>query len=161
MSGAASLFPKQQQQQIEDFTPARASLAVRPPGVGVTTTRVPENNQLALRRHADELFGRGPSVLPTPCSGVRSASLLSVNHASGIRSIAPRRPTGSVDVQARLSGEIAEFIRSKGVTRCPNACVAATESSVSARDAEALRRRAEELEAQKAAKKAYRSKKAA
>jgi hypothetical protein len=43
--------------------------------------------------------------------------------------------------------EIAAFIRAKGVTRCPTACVAPTHASGSAADRAALRRRAEQLEA--------------
>jgi hypothetical protein len=43
--------------------------------------------------------------------------------------------------------EIAAFIRAKGVTRCPTACAAPTHASGSDADREALRRRAEQLEA--------------
>lgn len=43
--------------------------------------------------------------------------------------------------------EIAAFIRTKGVTRCPTACAAPTHASGSAADREALRQRAERLEA--------------
>jgi hypothetical protein len=42
---------------------------------------------------------------------------------------------------------IAEFIRTKGVTRCPTACAAPTHGSVNATDRFALRCRAEQLEA--------------
>ena len=43
--------------------------------------------------------------------------------------------------------EIATFIRSKGVTHCPTACVAPTHASGNAIDRAALRQRAERLEA--------------
>lgn len=43
--------------------------------------------------------------------------------------------------------EIAAFIRTRGVTRCPTACAAPTHASGSAVDREALRQRAEQLEA--------------
>ena len=43
--------------------------------------------------------------------------------------------------------EIASFIRTKGVTRCPTACAAPTHAAGSAADREALRQRAERLEA--------------
>jgi hypothetical protein len=42
--------------------------------------------------------------------------------------------------------EIAAFIRTKGVTRCPTACAAPTHASGSAADREALRLRAARLE---------------
>ena len=41
---------------------------------------------------------------------------------------------------------IAAFIRTKGVTRCPTACVVRTQGTVSPADQEALRRRADQLE---------------
>jgi len=50
--------------------------------------------------------------------------------------------TSSQDAQA-----IAEFIRTRGVTRCPTACAAPTHGSVSAGDRFALQHRAERLEA--------------
>jgi hypothetical protein len=43
--------------------------------------------------------------------------------------------------------EIALFIRTKGITRCPTACVAPTHASGSTADRQALRLRAERLEA--------------
>lgn len=42
--------------------------------------------------------------------------------------------------------EIAAFIRQKGVTRCPTACVAPTHASGTQADREALRLRAEQRE---------------
>jgi hypothetical protein len=48
--------------------------------------------------------------------------------------------------------EIAAFIRAKGVTRCPTACAAPTHASGGATDRDALRQRAERLEAQRAEK---------
>ena len=51
--------------------------------------------------------------------------------------------------------EVAEFIRTKGVTRCPTACVVPTQASVAAADREALgeyaARRAERRRARVAA----------
>ena len=51
--------------------------------------------------------------------------------------------------------EVAEFIRTKGVTRCPTACVLPTQASVAAADREALgeyaARRAERRRAKVAA----------
>jgi HJR/Mrr/RecB family endonuclease len=41
---------------------------------------------------------------------------------------------------------VAEFIRSKGVTRCPTACVVRTQGRVSNADREALQKRAVEFE---------------
>ena len=46
--------------------------------------------------------------------------------------------------------EIAAFIRAKGVTRCPTACVAPTHASGNAADRAALRERAERGEALRA-----------
>jgi hypothetical protein len=43
--------------------------------------------------------------------------------------------------------EIAAFIRTKGVTRCPTACVAPTHASGNAADRAALRDRAIKMEA--------------
>ena len=45
--------------------------------------------------------------------------------------------------------EIAAFIRTKGVTRCPTACVAPTHATGSAADRDALRQRAERIEAKR------------
>ncbi|HTW51244.1 MAG TPA: hypothetical protein VME45_05035 [Stellaceae bacterium] len=42
---------------------------------------------------------------------------------------------------------IAAFIRNKGVTRCPTACAAPTHAYGSAADRQALRQRADRLEA--------------
>ena len=42
---------------------------------------------------------------------------------------------------------VAAFIRSKGVTRCPTACVVRTQGTVSLADREALQQRAVEFEA--------------
>ncbi|MGA8380555.1 MAG: hypothetical protein WB710_05445 [Stellaceae bacterium] len=41
---------------------------------------------------------------------------------------------------------VAAFIQTKGVTRCPTACVVRTQAMVSKSDQEALQRRAAELE---------------
>ena len=45
--------------------------------------------------------------------------------------------------------EVAMFIRSKGITRCPTACAAPTHAHGGAADREALRLRAERLEVQR------------
>jgi hypothetical protein len=42
--------------------------------------------------------------------------------------------------------EVAAFIRTNGVTRCPTACVVRTQGTVSPADQEALRQRADEVE---------------
>lgn len=47
----------------------------------------------------------------------------------------------------KYEAEIAAFIRSRGVTRCPTACVAPTHASGGTADREALRQRAERLNA--------------
>jgi 7-keto-8-aminopelargonate synthetase-like enzyme len=61
--------------------------------------------------------------------------------------------TGLTMIDARLwhskpeaDGEaaVAEFIRTKGVTRCPTACVSPTQGSVAAADREALEEHAAE-----------------
>jgi hypothetical protein len=47
---------------------------------------------------------------------------------------------GSRDLNSNKDSatEVAEFIRTKGVTRCPTACVLPTQASVAAADREAL-----------------------
>jgi hypothetical protein len=54
--------------------------------------------------------------------------------------------------QSEYEAAVAEFIRSKGVTRCPTVCLAETQGSVAAADRAALRRRAERLEELRQAK---------
>jgi hypothetical protein len=49
--------------------------------------------------------------------------------------------------QAEYEAAVADFIRSKGITRCPTVCLAPTQGSVAIHDRLALRRRAEQLEA--------------
>ena len=49
--------------------------------------------------------------------------------------------------QTEYDAAVAEFIRSKGITRCPTVCLVPTQGSVATRDRIALRRRAEQLEA--------------
>jgi hypothetical protein len=60
-----------------------------------------------------------------------------------------------VDSGKDCATEVAEFIRTKGVTRCPTACVLPTQASVAAADREALgeyaARRAERRRARVAA----------
>jgi hypothetical protein len=64
---------------------------------------------------------------------------------------------GSRDLTSEKNSEteVAEFIRTKGVTRCPTACVLPTQASVAAADREALgeyaARRAERRRARVAA----------
>ena len=65
---------------------------------------------------------------------------------------------GSLDRTADMDSatEVAEFIRTKGVTRCPTACVLPTQASVAVADREALgeyaTRRAERRRARVAAR---------
>jgi hypothetical protein len=65
---------------------------------------------------------------------------------------------GSLDRIAHMDSatEVAEFIRTKGVTRCPTACVLPTQASVAVADREALgeyaTRRAERRRARVAAR---------
>jgi hypothetical protein len=49
--------------------------------------------------------------------------------------------------RAEYDAAIAEFIRNRGITRCPTVCLAPTKGSVSVADQIVLRRREEELEA--------------
>jgi hypothetical protein len=48
--------------------------------------------------------------------------------------------------QSEYEAAIAAFIRSKGITRCPTACVVRTQGTVSKSDQEALQKRAVEVE---------------
>jgi hypothetical protein len=48
--------------------------------------------------------------------------------------------------QSEYDAAIAAFIRRKGVTRCPTACVVRTQGTVSKSDQEALQKRAAEVE---------------
>jgi hypothetical protein len=48
--------------------------------------------------------------------------------------------------QSEYEAAVAEFIRNKGITRCPTVCLAPTRGSVAMADRVALRRRAERLE---------------
>ena len=48
--------------------------------------------------------------------------------------------------QKEYEAAVAEFIRSKGITRCPTACLAPTQGSVSVTDRMALRQRAKQVE---------------
>jgi len=48
--------------------------------------------------------------------------------------------------QTEYDAAVAAFIRSKGITRCPTACVVRTQGTVSESDREALQRRAAEGE---------------
>lgn len=48
--------------------------------------------------------------------------------------------------QTEYETAVAEFIRSKGITRCPMVCLAHTQWAVSIADQMALRQRAEQLE---------------
>ncbi|MGH7030819.1 MAG: hypothetical protein ACREE9_20120 [Stellaceae bacterium] len=52
--------------------------------------------------------------------------------------------------QSEYEAAVAAFIRNKGVTRCPTACVVRTQGAVSHADREALARRAAESEARRA-----------
>ena len=48
--------------------------------------------------------------------------------------------------QSEYDAAIAAFIRSKGITRCPTACVVRTQGTVSKSDQEALQKRVVEVE---------------
>ena len=48
--------------------------------------------------------------------------------------------------QGEYEAAVAEFIRTRGVTRCPTVCAVRTQGSVSSADREALQRRAAEAE---------------
>jgi hypothetical protein len=48
--------------------------------------------------------------------------------------------------ETEYQAAVAEFIRSKGITRCPTVCLAPTQGSVDLSDQIALRRCAERLE---------------
>ena len=48
--------------------------------------------------------------------------------------------------QKEYEAAVADFIRSKGITRCPTACLAPTQGSVSVTDRMALRERAKQVE---------------
>jgi hypothetical protein len=61
-------------------------------------------------------------------------------------------PIGGITTKRTMSPmnyetEIAAFLWTKGITRCPTACAAPTQASGSAADRAALRQRAERLEA--------------
>jgi hypothetical protein len=49
--------------------------------------------------------------------------------------------------QSEYEAAVVEFIRSKGIARCPTVCLAETQGSLAAADRAALRRRAERPEA--------------
>ncbi len=55
--------------------------------------------------------------------------------------------------QQEYEAAVAAFIRTKGVTRCPTACAVPTQASVAEPDRQALRRRAEQIEAEREEKK--------
>lgn len=48
---------------------------------------------------------------------------------------------------------VAAFIESKGITRCPTACVVRTQGTVSLADQEALRRRADDVETRRSSRR--------
>ena len=52
--------------------------------------------------------------------------------------------------QSEYEAAVAAFIRNKGVTRCPNACVVRTQGTVGHADQEALAQRAAESENRRA-----------
>ena len=51
--------------------------------------------------------------------------------------------------QSEYDTAIAAFIRRKGITRCPTACVVRTQGTVSKSDQEALQKRAAQVEIQR------------
>jgi len=48
--------------------------------------------------------------------------------------------------QSDYEAAVAHFIQTRGITRCPTACVVKTQGRISLADGEALQRRAAELE---------------
>jgi hypothetical protein len=48
--------------------------------------------------------------------------------------------------QSEYEAAVAAFIQTRGITRCPTACVVKTQGSISSADREALQKRAEEIE---------------
>ncbi len=48
--------------------------------------------------------------------------------------------------QSEYEAAVAEFIRTRGITRCPTVCAVRTQGIVSSADREALQRRAAEIE---------------
>ena len=48
--------------------------------------------------------------------------------------------------QSDYEAAVAAFIRTKGVTRCPTACVVRTQATISIADRESLQKRAAEIE---------------
>lgn len=52
--------------------------------------------------------------------------------------------------QSEYEAAVAAFIRSRGITRCPTACVVRTQGTVSNADREALQQRAAEFETRRA-----------
>jgi hypothetical protein len=59
--------------------------------------------------------------------------------------------------QLRTEGDVAEFIRDKGVTRCPTACVLPTQGEVAEADRAALAEYATERERSRQARAALRA----
>lgn len=55
--------------------------------------------------------------------------------------------------QQEQDAQVAAFIRMKGVTRCPTACAVPTQASIAEADRQALRRRDEEREVRREARK--------
>lgn len=74
------------------------------------------------------------------------------NGAGDWRSLTPRNSVAFKSeseremTQTEYEAAVAEFIRTKGITRCPTVCLAPTQGSVAATDRMALQRRAEHLE---------------
>jgi hypothetical protein len=48
--------------------------------------------------------------------------------------------------QSEYEAAVADFIRSRGITRCPTACLVKTQGRISLADREALQKRAAEFE---------------
>jgi hypothetical protein len=48
--------------------------------------------------------------------------------------------------QSEYEAAVADFIETRGITRCPTACVVKTQGSISLADREALQKRAAEFE---------------
>jgi hypothetical protein len=51
--------------------------------------------------------------------------------------------------QSEYEAAVADFIQTRGITRCPTACVVKTQGRISLADREALQKRAAELESRR------------
>ena len=71
--------------------------------------------------------------------------------------IEEKTATGATPIETGSEAMIAEFIRTRGVTRCPTACVLPTQGSVTPRDRAALDEYAESRDRRRQARAARRN----